>query len=172
VYRTSINPLRQTTQKIIKADLKSIGIEVDIEAVDASVFFSNKPENTSSLSHFYFDMSESSSSSPLPTAPDNFIKRYTCDQAAQAENDWSKRNFSRWCNAEYDQLYQQLTTEVDLQKRRDLLIRMNDVLIEDVAIIPLVNRKRSRGISNSLTGTEFNTWDADTWKIQDWQRKE
>jgi peptide/nickel transport system substrate-binding protein len=45
------------------------------------------------------------------------------------------------------------------------------LLIEDVAIIPMVERSISFGVSNSLKGVQPTPWDADVWNIKDWRRK-
>ncbi len=46
----------------------------------------------------------------------------------------------RWANAEYDRLWKQAATELDPVKRAALFIRMNDLVIEDVVVIPVVWR--------------------------------
>jgi peptide/nickel transport system substrate-binding protein len=48
---------------------------------------------------------------------------------------------------------------------------MNDLLIEDVAVIPMVERAMAFGIANSLEGIEPTPWDVDVWNIKDWRRK-
>ncbi len=48
---------------------------------------------------------------------------------------------------------------------------MNDLLIEDVAVIPMVERSLAFGISNTLQGVEPTPWDVDVWNIKDWKRK-
>ena len=52
-FQTSINPLRQGEQAVIKANLAEIGITVNLKAVDAGVFFSGDPGNPDTLNKFY-----------------------------------------------------------------------------------------------------------------------
>ncbi len=47
---------------------------------------------------------------------------------------------------------------------------MNDILIEEGAVIPLVHRANVVGVSNSLAGVDLTPWDARTWNIMDWKR--
>ena len=47
---------------------------------------------------------------------------------------------------------------------------MNDLLIKDALVIPLVGTKVSVS-SNKLAGVDITPWDADTWNIKDWRRK-
>jgi peptide/nickel transport system substrate-binding protein len=60
---------------------------------------------------------------------------------------------------------------MDPEQRRQLFIEMNDLLIEDVALIPLVHRFRVSGVSKTIAGVELTPWDADLWNIQDWERR-
>jgi peptide/nickel transport system substrate-binding protein len=48
---------------------------------------------------------------------------------------------------------------------------MNDFLINDFAVIPIVERSSAFGISNDLAGVEPTPWDVDVWNIKDWRRK-
>ncbi len=70
------------------------------------------------------------------------MKAWTCAEAAQMANNWALSNWSRYCNPEYDALYDQAANELDPEKRRQLFIQLNDLLIEDVALIPLVHSAR------------------------------
>ncbi len=170
VFQTSVNPLRQKTQRIIKRALGSIGVAVELKMVDASVFFANDPENTNNLRHFYADLAEYSTGNHTPD-PGTYMAQWTCDQVARKANLWSSTNYARWCSREYDALYAAMTHELDPAKRRDLFIRMNDLLIEDVALIPLVVRALPLGLSGDLDGVRPTPWDRSTWSIQQWRRR-
>ncbi len=170
LFQTSVNPIRQQTQRIVKETLKSIGIEVELKVVDASIFFPPDPANPNNAQHFLADLQEYYTGANTP-AVRGYMKKWTCDQIPQQSNNWAFTNNGRWCNPEYDKLYKRTASEMDPEKRRDLFIRMNDILIEDVAIIPLVRRSVLSATSNTLTGIDFTPWDTDTWKIKDWRRK-
>jgi peptide/nickel transport system substrate-binding protein len=169
LFQTSVNPLRQKTQEIIKQSLQSIGISVELKSIDAKIFFSSNPSNTDTVEHFYADiqMFTTGNLSPDPTA---YLKSYTCDSIAQKENNWSGDNYSRYCNPVYDQLWQDSTTELDMNRRQEIFIEMNDILVNDVAVIPLIDRTNAVGISNSLMGIDLTPWDMTTWNIVDWKK--
>jgi peptide/nickel transport system substrate-binding protein len=100
--------------------------------------------------------------------PGLFLQYWTCAQAAQKANNWSGYSSSRWCSPAYDALYQQSATELDPEKRAAIFIQMNDMLSEDVALIPLVRQARVSGVSARLQGLAPTPWDTDAWNIQDW----
>jgi peptide/nickel transport system substrate-binding protein len=46
---------------------------------------------------------------------------------------------------------------------------MNDLLVNNYALVPLVHRADVVGVSNRLTGVALTPWDRNTWNIKDWQ---
>ncbi len=170
VFQTSVNKVRQKTQAMIKEALESIGFEVELKIIDSSIFFGPVADNTNTRRHFYADLEEFSFSNKSPD-PGAYLRTWTCAEAAQQANNWSSGNWSRYCNPAFDSMFERSRTELDPEKRRQLIIQMNDLLIEDVAIIPMVERSITFGVSNTLKGVQPTPWDADVWNIKDWRRK-
>ncbi len=170
VFQTSVNKVRQKTQAMIKESLESIGFEVELKYIDSSIFFGPVGDNTNTRRHFYADLEEFSFSNKSPD-PGAYLRAWTCAEASQMENNWSSGNWSRYCNPTFDALFERSRTELDPEKRRQLIIQMNDILIEDVAIIPMVERSITFGMSNTLVGVQSTPWDVDLWTIKDWRRK-
>ena len=170
VFQTSVNSVRQRTQEIIKQALESIGFEVELKIIDASIFFGPVKDNTNTRRHFYADIEEFTFNNKSPD-PGAYLRAWTCESIAQKANNWSAPNWSRYCNPEFDQLYEQSRTELDPRKRRRLIVQMNDLLINDFAVIPMVERSSAFGISNRLDGIDPTPWDVDVWNIKDWRRK-
>jgi len=168
-FQTSVNPLRQKTQEIIKQSLEQIGVEVTLKTIDASVYFSGDPANRETVERFLADLQMFTTGNTNPD-PGSYMQTFTCEEASQQANNWSRQNYSRYCNPAYDELWQQSTTELDPQRRQALFIEMNDLLIEDAAVLPLVHRADAAGVSNQLVGLSLTPWDLDTWNIADWRR--
>ncbi|MGB3571383.1 MAG: peptide ABC transporter substrate-binding protein, partial [Phormidesmis sp.] len=169
LFTSSVNPVRQKTQEIIKQGLESIGMSVELKSVEAGVYFGDatSPE---SVHQFNADLQLFAYDSETPE-PDSYMELYACDQISQKENQWSKENSSRYCNPKYDALLAQLATEIEPDARTDLFIAMNDLLIEDVALIPLVQRSEAYAVAASLTDLEFTPWAASTWKMNEWGKR-
>lgn len=170
VFQTSVNAVRQKTQDIIKKSLRNVGIEVELKIIDSSIFFGPVKDNTNTRRHFYADLGEFSFSNKSPD-PGAYMKAWTCDEAAQKVNNWSSANWSRYCNSKFDRLYLKSSVELNPEKRRHLIIAMNDMLIDDVAVIPMLERAIVFGISNTLKGINPTPWDTDFWNIKDWSRQ-
>ena len=171
VFQTSVNSVRQATQEMVKASLGEIGIEVEIKSIDSSIFFGPPSESTNTRRHFYADLEEFAFSNKSPD-PGAYMRAWTCGAAAQMSNNWSGANWSRYCNPEFDALYERSTTEMNPDEREALFVRMNEVLAEDVAVIPLVERKLAIGVSNRIAPFALTAWDVRVWNIRDWQLAE
>ena len=91
---------------------------------------------------------------------------------AQQENDWSGSNIQRFRNEEYDQLYESLLEETDPEAAATTFIRLNDIVIEQDAVIPLVQRSagNSYGIHNRLNNDNVlaHSWEVLYWTIANW----
>ncbi|GAB4541459.1 MAG: peptide ABC transporter substrate-binding protein [Anaerolineales bacterium] len=166
-FKSYVGGIAQSAQKLIQKDLRAIGLDVDIKIVDSKNLFAKGAENPESVSRFNADMLmfRTRSSSPDPTA---FMAFWTCNAIPQASNNWQGNNNERWCNPEYDALLEQVKTELDEQKRAEIFIQMNDLLVEDAAAIPLVWRASALGVNKTLNGIEPTPWDTVTWNVQNW----
>ena len=169
VFQTSVNPVRQKTQEIVKQSLEQIGIGVELKSIDASVYFSGDPASRDTLDRFSADLQMFATGNTNPD-PGAYMQTYTCDEIAQKANNWSKGNYARYCNPDYDALWQQAAAELDPAARQELFIQMNDLLINEAAVFPLVHRADVSGVSNRLTGINLTPWDLSTWNIADWKR--
>ncbi|WP_446718035.1 peptide ABC transporter substrate-binding protein [Crocosphaera sp. Alani8] len=168
VFQTSVNPLRQKTQEIVKQGLEAIGVKVELKSIDASIFFSGDPANNDTVEHFYADLQMFTTGNYSPD-PSNYMKDYKCDEIPQKANNWVGNNYSRYCNPKYDQLWLAATKELDPKKRQAIFVEMNDILIKDFVVIPLVHRADVTAISNRLQGFDLTPWDRNTWNIKDWK---
>jgi peptide/nickel transport system substrate-binding protein len=169
VFQSSVNPVRQKTQEIVKQSFEEIGVGVEIKSIDASVYFSGDPASRETLERFQADIQMFTTGNTNPD-PGSYMKTYTCDEITQKSNNWSRTNYSRYCNPEYDDLWEASTTELDTATREDLFIQMNDLLIDDYAVIPIVHRADASGVSNQLIGINLTPWDLGTWNIAEWDR--
>ncbi len=170
LYQTSINPLRQGEQAIIKANLAEVGITVNLKSVDAGVFFGGDPGNPDTLNKFYADL-QMFTNSPDGPASTGYLGNWTCAKVNNAANKWQGGNESRYCNKDYDAIYAKYATELDPAKSAELAIQLNDFLVNDVAVIPLINRVTPSGKLKNLDGPTFNTFDSNLWNIATWKRK-
>jgi peptide/nickel transport system substrate-binding protein len=168
IFQTPINPVRQETQSLIKANLKAVGIEVEISRVMEEDFFSGDPTQTRSLNHFYADMQEYNTGSDTPD-PAIYMSWWLCNEIASMKNQWQNPNNGRYCNPEYDKVWQQANQTLDTDKRAQLFQRLNSLLMQDAVVIPLVRRAVTNGLSDRITSVDPTPWDTSTWDIGSWK---
>jgi peptide/nickel transport system substrate-binding protein len=169
VFQTSINGPRQSTQAIIKQACQKAGVELELKSVTASVFFSSDVANPDTYGKFWCDMQMYTTTMTQPDA-EQFMDQYTSSEVSAKANKWQGRNICRWTNPEYDKIYVEAQNELDPVKRASLFIRMNDLVCNDHAVIPVVWRPRASG-TNLKLNAPLSGWDNDLWKLMDWYRE-
>ena len=168
VFQTSINGPRQKTQQIIKQAAQKAGIDMELKAVPASVYFSSDPANPDTYTKLYVDMQMFTTTMPQPD-PEKFMNQYLSTEFASKANKWLGRNSTRYSNPEYDKTYLAAQSEMDPVKRAALFVKMNDMPINDIAIIPVVYRPRTSAAVHNLVAP-LSGWDNDLWLLKDWYK--
>lgn len=169
VYQTSINQPRQKTQQIIKQAMQKAGIDVDLKAVTSSVFFSSDVANPDTYPHFYADLQMYNNGMNAPD-PEVFLRQFCSFEAAQKENKWQGRNITRWQSPEYDETYKAAQVELDPVKRAALLIKCNELVVNNQVVIPLVARPGAVALIHNLVAN-ISGWDNNTWDLANWYRE-
>ena len=170
VFQTSINAPRQKTQAIIKQACQKAGIDMELKSVTASVYFSSDVANPDTTRKFYADIQMYTVGTPSVPDPERFMQQFVSWEIASKDNKWQGNNPTRWRNEEYDKAFRAAQGELDPVKRAALFIKMNDMVVEDVAVIPVVNRRWVAAISTKLRAT-LSGWDNDFWNLKDWYRE-
>ncbi|GAV34825.1 oligopeptide-binding protein AppA precursor [Roseomonas sp. TAS13] len=166
VFQTSTNGPRQQTQQIVKQACRKAGIDMDLKSVTSSVFFSSDVANPDTYPHFYTDLQMYTSGPGLPD-PGRFARNFLSTEISQKENKWQGRNVVRWRNPRYDELYAQQEAELDPVKRAAIFIEMNDMVINDHVVIPLISRPSVAAASKQLVA-EPSGYDSYLWNFQNW----
>ena len=169
LYATSTNAVRQATQALVKDWWAQIGIEAELKNTDSGVFFGNDLASPDTYGKFYADV-QMFTNNFSGTDPESYMSDWVCSEIPSPDNDWLGNNISRYCNPEYDALVAQMSQTAALEERAALAIAMNDLLVQNGAIIGLVHRGDVSAHSNSLEGVLMNSWDSELWNAADWTR--
>jgi peptide/nickel transport system substrate-binding protein len=169
VFQTSTNTPRQKTQAIVKQACQKAGIELELKAVTASVFFSADVANPDTYTKFYCDIQMYNTGMGQPD-PTRLMAQFLTEELSTKENKWQGRNITRWTHPEYDKLYKEADGELDPVKRAAMFIRMNDLACGDHAVLPLVYRPFVAGASNKMK-VDLSGWDTNIGNLKDWYRE-
>jgi peptide/nickel transport system substrate-binding protein len=169
VFQTSINAPRQKTHAIVKQACQKAGIEVELKSITASVYFSSDVANPDTYKKFNADLQMYTTTLDAPD-PQNFMRQFLSSEIAAKANKWQGQNVSRWHSQAYDDAFHASESELDPVKRAELFIKMNDMVVEDHAIIPVVYRPGVAGMTKNLRAT-LSGWDNAFWNLKDWYRE-
>jgi peptide/nickel transport system substrate-binding protein len=169
VFQTSINQPRQKTQAIVKQACQKAGIDIEVKAVTASVFFSSDVANPDTYTKFYCDLQMYTTTMTQPD-PEVFLRQFLSNEAATKENKWQGLNITRWQNKEYDDIHKAASVELDPVKRAAMFIKLNDMAVNNQVVIPVVARPGVAALNEKLVAV-MSGWDNNTWDIQDWYKE-
>ena len=169
VFQTSINAPRQKTQAIVKQACQKAGIDMELKSVTASVYFSSDAANPDTYSKFYADMQMFTTNLTAPD-PGFFMRQFLSSEVASKDNKWQGRNITRWQNDDYDKTFRAAEGELDPVKRAALFTAMNDMVVGDPVVIPVVYRPGVSAMSRQLRAT-LSGWDNVLWDLKNWYRE-
>jgi peptide/nickel transport system substrate-binding protein len=169
VFQTSINQPRQKTQAIIKQACQKAGIDMELKSVTGSVFFSSDVANPDTYTKFYCDMQMYTTNMSQPD-PEVFLRNGVSWEAASKANKWQGRNITRWQSKEFDDTHKAAQVELDPVKRAALLIKLNELFINNHIIIPVVARLGVAAVNSKLK-VELSGWDNNTWDLANWYKE-
>jgi peptide/nickel transport system substrate-binding protein len=169
IFQAAANSTVQKFQAVVKQAAARAGIEMEVKAIPASVFFSADVNNLDTNVRFLADLQTYTSFTYLD--PQFFMAQFLSWELPARENKWTGRNISRWRNSRYDQLWRKAEAEMDPVKRAELFIKMNDLVVQSGVVIPIIWRNVLHAVNNSLGGIELNDWDSIFGRIAFWYRQ-
>ncbi|MDC0948768.1 peptide ABC transporter substrate-binding protein [Gammaproteobacteria bacterium] len=169
LFQTATNAVRQDFQALIKQWWSEIGVETELRNIDASVFFGGDPGSPDTYQKFFADI-EMYANNFDGTDPEAYMANWRCDDVPSPETQWQGNNVPRFCSESYDAMVAEMSAAGELSERARLAKAMNDQLMQEYVVIPLVYRGRVSAHANSLGGVVLNSWDSQLWNIADWHR--
>jgi peptide/nickel transport system substrate-binding protein len=170
LYQTTVNPIRQDFQALIKGWWNEIGVEVELKQIDPGVFFGGDVASPDTYQKFYAD-GEMFANEWDGTDPEAYLSQLMCDKIPSPDSQWQGENINRHCDPAYDELMKQLSATADRTERATLIKQANDMKTKDGnVLLPLVHRGRFSAISTTLGGVVFGAWDGELSRASDWFR--
>jgi peptide/nickel transport system substrate-binding protein len=170
LFQSVNQPIRQKMQSVVKQACGRAGIDCELKPVVGSVYFSSDPSNVDTESHFYADLELSAKILRQPD-PQAFMRAFCSWEVAQKANKWSGANSTRWRNEEYDRLWRAAETEMDPTKRAAQFIRMNDLVVQNVVVVPVLVQHATFAVANWVRGFDFSPFSGPLWRLAYWSRE-
>ena len=170
LYQTTVNPIRQDFQALIKDWWTELGVQVELKAIDPGVFFGGDAGSPDTFQKFYADVEMYANNSDNPD-PETYLGQYQCKNAPSPDNQWQGENMNRFCDPAYDAKIAELSTTTDIAARQAIAKELNDMVTKNsFTVVPLVHRGTLSAHSNTLGGVVINAWDSELWNVADWFR--
>lgn len=136
---TSNNTTRAQICEVIQAQLKEIGIDLKIEIVEWGTFLSDTSTGEAEL--YMLGWSPSTGDGDYGLVPNT-----------HSVNKGSGGNRSFYENKELDRVLDMAKEELDVEKRKELYAEAQDIINEDVAVLPLYYQLSNAGLNKSVEG--------------------
>jgi len=166
LFQGAVNSLTQKLQTVFKQAAQKAGIDVELKAVVSSVFFSSDVGNPDTNSKFNADIQTYNWSVSTPD-PEALMLCFVSWEACSKANKWLGQNLVRWQNAEFDALFRAAEAELDPVKRAALFIQMNDLVVGDGYVLPIVARTSVRAMNKRLVAP-LSGWQSDMASLPHW----
>ncbi len=169
LFQGGIGSVGQKMQAVVKQAAQKAGIQLELKAVVPSVFFSSDAGNPDTYGKFYADLQTYNWTNNSPD-PEGMMQAFLTSEVSSKANKWLGQNMVRWQSPEYDALYHAAEVETDPVKRAALFIRMNDLVVADGYVIPLLARNTARALGKGLVAP-LSGWRNDMSSLPDWYRE-
>ena len=150
---TASNATRTTQEAIIKAQLKTIGIEIVDASLPANVVFgpTGIPGSNYDLADFAW---------VTAADPAGFVPTWGCGGEA---------NYLQYCNRKATRLLEASNSELDPAKRATLFQQADAMMANDVPSIPLYARPNPLVWKSAVTGMKNNPSNVGfSWNMEEW----
>ena len=171
LFQTSTNSVRQTTQELIKSWWAELGVETELKHIDQSVFFGGDRDSPDTLGKFYVDI-QMYASFAAGVDSESYLGSWITAQISGAANSFLGRNVQRFQSDEYDRLHAELQNTADIERRNQITIALNDLLVGSYSIIQLIHRGTVSAHSSDIEGVRMNAWDSELWNFETWTRRD
>jgi len=150
-HATTIREIRQDTQAVMQQQLAAVGIKLNVNPVDDTLYFASYADNGPAARGEY-DIQEWSDG---PLLPDPDLYYWLCDQIPTDENPTGE-NWFYICDEELDRLIQLQSTQVDAAERQKTISQINQLFYDKVYVIGLWQDPDVYAVSSRLKNVKFS----------------
>jgi len=154
------NPLREQAQQLLMQDWKAVGAEMRIQNMPAAViwgeFWTQSKFSSVMVSVNYMLGSD-------PDVTPRFSSTSIPAKGGRGQNNY------QYQNAEVDALLVKGATEFDQEKRKQIYGRIQEVIRENLTILPIFQQTLVEGTKDGLNGFRPNiNTSSNCWNIREW----
>jgi peptide/nickel transport system substrate-binding protein len=133
---TANNVQQETQAMVIQQNLKAIGVNVELMAMDVNALFDKLEKGTDEFEMFL-------SGYIMGVDPNNYASLFVTGSAV---------NYSKMSDPDLDELFRQGSIEVDAAKRAEIYKKAQQKLADDAVFFPIVTNSRLLAVTNDVDG--------------------
>lgn len=154
------NRSREIVASVIAQQLKDVGITVELKPIDAKIFFGELIKNRGFETAMYAWVAG--------IDPDN-LNLWNAKKIPSGQNGYEGQNYPGWRNAEIDALTEQGARTIDIEGRKQIYLRIQDLIIQEHPVIPLYFRSNIEAVKNTVVNYHANpTASGNLWNAWQW----
>ncbi len=160
---TDGSQVRQQIAQAFTADMRAIGIQIDIQKVPPDQLFS--PDGP--LHQRQFDMVLFAwLAGPEPSG----VQLWSCAAVPSPDNGWVGDNFAGWCFRDADRAVRAAAVTSDAAARRAAYLRQQQLWTQEIPSLPLFQRLSVALAAKNVQGIVPDSLAPITWNIAAWKR--
>ncbi len=161
---TEGSPLRLAIAEGIQADLRAVGITLEITQIPTADLYS--------LDGPLFRRGFELALFAWIAGPDpRGWERWSCVSVPNEGNSFTGNNFAGWCFFEADQAIRTATTSLDQAERTEAYLRQQQLFTQELPVLPLFQRVDVAIFAPSIEGFQPDPTAPFTWNLGVWARK-
>ena len=151
---------RELVAQAISSQLKEVGIAVDVKFLDGKMFFDDILKKRRFESAMY---------AWVAGIDPNDFNLWNSKKIPNESNHYEGQNYPGWRNAEIDSLTERGIQTVDIEARKQIYFRIQELIIQECPIIPLYFRSNIDVVRNTVKNYHSNPTPAgNLWNAWQW----
>lgn len=157
------NPVPQEIARRFQADMRAIGINIDLLPLKASEFF----DTGGPLFQRQFELALFAwAASPDPGG----LLLWSCQYIPSEENSWTGDNFAGWCFRDANLAIREAVTSLDPVARKAAYVRQQKLWTQELPALPLFQRLGLALVAPGVAGVRPDPLAPITWNVAEWRR--
>ena len=154
------NRSREIVASVIAQQLKDVGIAIELKPIDEKTFFGEYIKKRGFETAMYAWVAG--------IDPDN-LSLWNSKRIPSRQNGYEGQNYPGWRNAEIDALTEQGARTIDIEGRKQIYLRIQDIILQEHPVVPLYFRSNIEAVKDTVVNFHANPTPAgNLWNAWQW----